>query len=148
MKNQTLYLLIVLLLISACSLKRSNPLDPIENSEIEAPNTVTGLVPVNTSPPGAPDKYVTLQWNWIPPTAYHPSGFKIYRSLAYMSQFELIDTLATYYDSEDQLITEEYSHTGVMPGDYWYKVSAYIYYGYEFPLEGRACDPVFVRVRP
>lgn len=148
MKNPTPYLLIAMLLISSCSLKRSNPLDPFENSEIEVPNTVTGLVPVNTSAPGAPDKFVTLQWNWIPPTAYHPSGFRIYRSLAYMAQFELVDTLATFYDSEDLQITEDYTHTGTMPGDYWYKVSAYIYYGHDQPLEGRACDPVFVRIRP
>lgn len=136
MKPAILSLLFILLLLASCSLERNNPLDPLGNPDIEIPNTVTNLVPY-PSPAGAPQKYVYLQWIWDPPISDLQYGFKVYRSNAYFSKYEVVGEISTPY----------YNHVNVMPGDYWYKVSAFISYE-DGDLEGRACDPVFVRVQP
>ncbi|MBW6513545.1 MAG: hypothetical protein K0B87_02185 [Candidatus Syntrophosphaera sp.] len=137
MKIPLLSLLLILALLVGCGLKRNNPLDPLGNPDIEVPKTVTNLA-YNTSPAGAPQKYVYLQWSWDPPISDLPYGFKVYRSNAYFSKYEVVG----------EVTTTSFNHVeDVRQGDYWYRVAAYISYA-DGDLEGRACDPIFVRVLP
>ncbi|MCB5246694.1 MAG: hypothetical protein LHW57_01535 [Candidatus Cloacimonetes bacterium] len=143
MKTKLLLLSLILLLIAACSLKRENPLDPIGNPAIIVPDQVSG-VQCFASGAGVINKFVEVRWNANPPL--NTDGYFVYRGLAYNSEYAVVDTVATNICNHGS----EPWHL-VLPGDYWYKVSAYrdVEDGdgnYLGRLEGRRSEPRFIRV--
>ena len=122
-------------LLSACGLKRSNPLDPNGNPGIITPSPVSGLYIVRVSSAGAANKFVELGWEANSST--NTDGYYIYRGLSYNSAYARIDTVYS---------VNTYSHsTNVFPGDYYYSVSAFKNYNGSV-LEGRISSRLFVRV--
>lgn len=125
------------LLISACGLKRANPLDPNANPSIIVPETISNLQ-VFPSPPHSTNKYVELTWQANP--NYSTDGYYVYRSLSFYATFALVDTVFTNRVSHG---SKPWHH--VFPGEYYYKISAFK----DYPggrLEGRPCLPVWVHV--
>jgi len=128
---------VLLLLTSACGLKRNNPLDPNADPTIILPELISNLQ-VFPSPPGAASKYVDLIWQANP--SYSTAGYYVYRGLGFYSSFAVVDTVFTNRASHGS----KPWHT-VVPGEYYYKISAFK----EYPggrLEGRPCLPVWVRI--
>lgn len=143
MKTKLLILSFALLLLAACSLKRNNPLDPIGNPNIIVPDQVSG-VQCFASPVGAENKYVEVRW--IANPALNTDGYYVYRGLAYYSEYAAVDTVTTNICNHGS----EPWHS-VLPGDYWYKVSAFRDVfdqegNYLGKLEGRHSEPRFIRV--
>ncbi len=143
MKTKLLILSFALLLLAACSLKRNNPLDPIGNPNIIVPDQVSG-VQCFASPGGAENKYVEVRWSANP--ALNTDGYYVYRGLAYYSEYAAVDTVTTNICNHGS----EPWHS-VLPGDYWYKVSAFRDVfdqegNYLGKLEGRHSEPRFIRV--
>jgi hypothetical protein len=142
MKTKLLLAALVLLLTAAC-LKHNNPLDPYDNPDIIVPDQVSG-VQCFSSPAGAIDKYVEVRW--IANPALNTDGYYVFRGLAYNSDYAVVDSVATNICNHGA----EPWHS-VLPGDYWYKVSAFrdVYDDsgtYLGRLEGRRSDPRFIRV--
>lgn len=135
----TAFLVLMLLLVGlfSCGLKRTNPLDPLGNADVVIPEPVVGIS-VNTSAANQVPRIVTLRWTANSPS--NTSGYYVYRALGYFASYALIDSVRV----------PEFAHSSandftVMPGDYYYKVSAYK--GYPGGnLEGRKSEPLFVRV--
>lgn len=130
-------LVAICLLLAACGLKRSNPLDPNGNPSVFVPETVSNVV-CSPSPAGAANKFVIVTWD--PNSPIFTTGYYVYRGLAYNSAYAVVDTV----------FTNSCSHGSkpwhlVAPGDYYYKVSAFKIYP-EGRLEGRLSQPAFVRV--
>ena len=118
------FMLIVLILLTlSCSLKRTNPLDPLVSGE-GYPGDVHNVhvaIPVNNS--------VVITWSSVTGA----EGYYVYRSQSYDGLYELRgDDVPTngYVDSFD--LNPE--------GFYWYKVSAYILVDGE-KLEGFRSEP-------
>lgn len=110
-------LIIFSLTVLGCGLDRSNPLDP-ENGEINTPGIVTGIE-LNASGNGAINKYIIILWNTLDETK--ANGYFIYRSRSYDGTFDLI---ATINDKEQSSYTDS---NKIVPGPYFYKMSAFIY---------------------
>ncbi len=134
------------LLLSACGLRRSNPLDPIGNPNLDVPEVVSN-VQCSPSPPGAANKYVTVTWE--PNSNRTTDGYYVYRGLAYNSAYAVVDTVETNIGTCTHGSDPWHN---VYPGQYWSKVSAfkdcYRSTG-EFlgRLEGRLSQPRWVEVR-
>ncbi len=110
--------LLAMLLIGACTLKRSNPLDPEGNPNIIVPEVVTGLNASVTT-----NKLVALSWESVA----HPHRYNIYRCLSYDGQYQFIDTTGVILDTQGNMIDEgkTYTDNDVVVGEkYYYKVSA------------------------
>ena len=142
MKTKLILAALVLLLTAAC-LKHSNPLDPYDNPDIIVPDQVSG-VQCFASQAGSANKYVEVRW--IANPALNTDGYYIFRGLAYNSDYAVVDTVATNFCNHGS----EAWHS-VLPGDYWYKVSAFrdVYDGngnFLGKLEGRRSEPRFIRV--
>ncbi|HOH98440.1 MAG TPA: hypothetical protein PL188_09085 [Candidatus Cloacimonadota bacterium] len=143
--RKILLILLILgaLLVSACGLKRSNPLDPVGNPALEIPGTPSGLR-YTTSGSGPGTKFVNLTWDSN--SSINTDGYYIYRSLAYFNTFAVVDTVLHINGN----LTQNFIHSSaddstVLPGDYWYRVSAFkTYHGGR--LEGRFSEPLFVRL--
>ncbi|MCF7793966.1 MAG: hypothetical protein K9N09_09275 [Candidatus Cloacimonetes bacterium] len=105
--------LLILILVIACSLDYENPLDP-NNSGIDVPPKVRGLNVVLTWQDSV---YIT----WHPITNSQIDGYYLYRSLDENGYYRPlteanlspVDTL--YKDSEVNIVQKEY----------WYKISAF-----------------------
>ena len=103
--------IILLLLIISCSLKRNNPLDPL-NSGVQAPNKVTGINISITE-----EDNVEIQWDTMNPN--YIDGYFIYRSQTYDGLYSIIfepDETDSLYEDIDVIIP---------PNFYWYKMSAF-----------------------
>ncbi|MDZ4122312.1 MAG: hypothetical protein U1C33_07805 [Candidatus Cloacimonadaceae bacterium] len=134
MKKLILVLCLALaMVISGCGLKRSNPLDPNADAAIIVPEQVSDLEAL-PSPANVPNKYVRLSWRAN--SSLTTDGYYVYRGLSYFSEFARVDTVIT---------VSSYDHINIMPGDYYYKVSAFKTHP-AGRLEGRLSAPVFVRV--
>ncbi|MEN6444803.1 MAG: hypothetical protein ABFC98_02010 [Candidatus Cloacimonas sp.] len=140
MVSRWLKLLIVILLVcvfSSCDLKRSNPLDPNGDGDVIIPEPVTGITYHANSLNQTPC-FVTLTWQANNP--YNTDGYYVYRGLGYNSSFELVGDVSI----------NEFTHSStndltVLPGYYWYRVSAYKIYP-EGKLEGRRSEPMSVYI--
>ncbi len=131
MKKIFFPLLMISLLFCSCSLDRNNPLDPENNESVTVPQQVTGLT--LTSNGGV----VYARWTRIDEI----KEYKVYRSLSYDGEFELIATIENpasgitefvdYVDSDVQLNTY-----------YYYKISAVSQQG----LEGTISPYKWVKV--
>lgn len=130
-------LLIALILLSSCGLRRSNPLDPLGHSGAVSPDPVVGIT-YSTSAANQNPRSVTLRWTANSPS--NTSGYYVYRGLGYFSAFALIDSVQV-----NEFIHSSASDVTVQPGDYYYRISAYK--GYPGGnLEGRRSEPIFVRI--
>jgi hypothetical protein len=114
-------ILFLILLICACELKRSNPLDPNGNFGVVVPNRVVGLM-ASGSGPGVLSKFVELRWNR---NQENTDGYFVYMGLAYNSAYERVGWTSNI--SPDSVVTTIIPIEA--PGFYYFKVSAYKYYG-------------------
>jgi LysM repeat protein len=130
-------MLLSALLLNSCGLKRSNPLDPLGNSNIVVPEPVTSIS-VGTSAFNQVPRTVTLRW--AANSSNNTSGYYIYRALAYYASYALVGSV-----SVNEFIHSSANDNTVMPGDYYYKISAYKSYA-GGNLEGRQSEPQFVRI--
>jgi hypothetical protein len=118
--------IILLLLIISCSLKRNNPLDPL-NSGVQAPNKVTGINISVTE-----EDNVVIQWDAM--NSNYIDGYFIYRSQIYDGLYTIIfepDEADSLFEDIDVFIPENF---------YWYKMSAYKMVG-DKKLEGYRSEP-------
>ena len=122
--------LLLLLIISSCSLDRSNPLDPINNSSIRVPGQVIG-VELSVSPLSASPRYIDIRWRGMD----NVDGYYIYRAYSLHSSFERIVTI-----TNNQVIQHRDDSNVFSGGTYWYKVSAFNDYP-EGRLEGQRSTP-------
>lgn len=112
-----LLFVILLVMITACGLDWSNPLDPA-NGDIRVPKLVTGIE-LSSSGQGATDKYIDITWSELSPS--EADGYFIYRSRSFDGTFELIVELRgaedNHYRDTDRIVT----------GAYFYKMSSFVY---------------------
>ena len=145
MRYTLIPLLCLALMMGACGLKRTNPLDPASHDDIEVPELVINIGYM-TSPAGALRK--TVSFEWTPNNQTSTSGYYLYRSMGYNSEYAKVDTVLTNAPSIGGKITCIHGakpwHV-VMPGDYYYKVSGWKTYG-DRRLEGPISERVFVRI--
>lgn len=140
-----------MMFITSCDLKRDNPLDPDGNASIHLPPQVIGLTAIASSA-NAANKFVQLTWNR---NDIYTAGYYVYMSLAYNSAYV---KEAYTLNPDGQSITHTYS--GLAPGYYYFKVSAFNYRGDDtmppnFPdplavnsvyLEGHLSDYIIINV--
>jgi len=128
-----LLLSLLCLLVLSCSLRRSNPLDPVGNDEIIIPLPVTNVSATAQSVSGTNIRNVKI--NWSPNSSNDTDGYYIYRGLAYNSSYARVGEVGR---------VDEFIHLNVQPNrpgeGYYYKVSAYKIYK-DGRLEGRASFP-------
>lgn len=111
-------LLLAVSFTSSCELKRSNPLDPNNNSSITAPPQVTGLTATGSGA-GILNKFVQLTWT---KNIVNTDGYYIYMGLAYNSAYAKVDTLVGNLSTTNNMTRIIPIST---PGFYYFKVSAY-----------------------
>jgi hypothetical protein len=137
MKVRTIVVLSIvilsLLFIVSCELKRNNPLD-----NVTPPPRVTGLT-ADGSGPGVENKYVELTWTKNPSAT--SDGYYVYRGLAYNAEYARIDTVSNVAPEEvvTRIIPIE------SPGFYYFKVSAFKQYP-AGKLEGSLSEWAIARV--
>lgn len=128
-KYVALIIIVVVLsiLVTACDLKRINPLDPVGNPDINIPDRVVGLS-VLGSGPGIQSKYVELKWKRnveVVDSVKNTDGYFIYMGLAYNSAYERVGWTSNV--AADSIVTKIIPIQA--PGYYYFKVSAIKYYG-------------------
>ncbi|MDN5353304.1 MAG: hypothetical protein PWQ09_60 [Candidatus Cloacimonadota bacterium] len=127
--KKIIFIITCILLLFACSLDHSNPLD-----NNQAPGKVIGIeAEAIQSPPK-----VILTWEKSAELITEEGGgYYIYRSLSYDGAYERIATIEdptiTSYEDEEVILTGEYF--------YYYKLSAFKNIEGE-RLEGQRSDPV------
>lgn len=141
MKKLFLFAVPLLVVLAACGIQRDNPLDPNYSSDIIVPAQVTGVqdqVVTGITP------YVELSWNSNSP--YNTDGYYVYRSLGYYNSFAIVDTV-WHVDGESRqtFIHSAANDYTVVPGDYYYRISAFKDYD-AGRLEGRPSSNYFVRI--
>ncbi|MDD2332244.1 MAG: fibronectin type III domain-containing protein [Candidatus Cloacimonetes bacterium] len=129
MKKLLILLGITLLMTLSCSLRRSNPLDPNGDNDITVPLQVTDVTATAQSVPNSSIRSVVVSWTRN--SVDNSDGYYIYRSLGYYAEFALVGEVGNI---------GEFTHLNVLPGQYYYKVSAFKQYS-EGRLEGRASSP-------
>ncbi len=139
-RSAILFLILVLVLLSACGLRRKNPIDPYGNSDILVPDVVINLTGSVQSSPGSTNKLVNF--NWTANNPFSTDGYYLYRSMSFNSSYARIDTVTV-----NSCIHGSKPWHSVTPGDYWYKVSAWKSYN-DRRLEGPYSDRIFIRVNP
>lgn len=131
MKNfPFIIMLIILSLLSACGLDRSNPLDPASGN-ITTPSLVTGI-DLSSSGQGAQEKFIDITWTSL--NSSEADGYFIYRSRSYDGSFDLIKVM---YGSEQNNYRDRYK---IVTGQYFYKMSAFIYLHPESPNENERLE--------
>lgn len=119
-------LILAFIIITSCSLDRSNPLDPLSN-DITVPGKVTGIqININDF------NYIDISWNPM----IDVEGFFIYRSQSFNGLYSLLEDYTT--SPTDSLFEDQ---NVIIPGNfYWYKMSAFINVGNK-KLEGYRSEP-------
>lgn len=130
-------MLVFSVLLSSCGLKRSNPLDPLGNGDVVVPDPVVNIL-LNTSALNQTPKTVTIRWSQN--SSLNTSGYYIYRSLSYNSSYARVGDVMV-----NEFVHSSASDASVMPGDYYYRISAYKAYTSGI-LEGRKSEPIFARI--
>lgn len=120
MKLKRVFILVLLLFlfICGCDLKRNNPVDP-ENTGVPSPPIVGFAEPTfsNFSSEGIN----IIKVNWIALTAKTSDGYYIYRSRSYNGTYVRIADI----DNVEQTSYEDLDN--INEGQYFYKISAYVY---------------------
>ena len=110
--KKLMFALIITIFLSSCVLKRSNPLDPMEN-DINVPNEVIGIDISHSNPD-------EISISWI--AQEDADGYYIYRCLSIDGYYDrIVDTgINTGYQ-------DSHIDNSIIPGNwYYYKMSAYI----------------------
>ena len=131
MRNVYILIVLVAMLISACSLDRSNPLDPAGNSNIQEPPIATGIELLSSN------SVVLISFNRVDSV----NSYYVYRSLTHNGVYERITEV-----NQVSNITPVVSHIdeNVILGIYYfYKITCVTVEG----LEGRFSEFKGVRVR-
>ena len=145
MRYILLPLLCLALLLGACGLRRSNPLDPAAHDDLMVPERVINIGYMTS---GAGVQIKTVSFEWTPNSQQRTDGYYLDRSMGYKSDFARVDTVLTNVPGLGGKITCIHGAKPwhqVMAGDYYYKVSAWKTYG-DRRLEGPISDRVFVRI--
>jgi len=110
--KKLLFALIITIFLSSCVLKRSNPLDPMEN-DIKVPNEVIGIDVSKSNPD-------EISISWI--AQEDADGYYIYRCLSIGGYYSRIDKNVLHPGDNDSFIDNS-----IIQGNwYYYKMSAYI----------------------
>lgn len=112
-------IILTMVVVSACELKRSNPLDPESH---DVPDRVVGLR-ASGSGAGVLTKYAALTWN---KNQNNTDGYYVYMGLAYNSAYERVGSIGNSASADSTISYQVYVDA---PGYYYFKVSAYKYYG-------------------
>ena len=116
----------VILLLTACELERTNPLDPQNNGEIEVPGIVTD-VNITSSGSGSTTKWVEIEWS----RKDNVAGYYVYRALSYDGSY----TNLTPNGIPNTSNTPYFNDNSVYAGNYYYyRLSAFSSEGLEGPL--------------
>jgi len=117
----------ILLFLGACSLDRTNPLDPKNDASIRVPNKVIHIkLTVLSESQYSPS--IKIEW----PKDNSVDGYYIYRAMSKYSNFVRIATIDNFE------INEYLDSDNIMKGyEYWYRMSAFIDYGEKGILEGK-----------
>ncbi|MCF7920299.1 MAG: hypothetical protein K9N06_10355 [Candidatus Cloacimonetes bacterium] len=111
MKN-LLFFLIALMLLGGCAMKRSNPLDPVEN-DILVPNEVIGI---DVSHSQSDEISIT----WV--SQDDADGYYIYRCMSIDGYYALLADGTINDGQSDSFIDDS-----IIPGNwYYYKMSAFV----------------------
>ncbi|PKN74278.1 MAG: hypothetical protein CVU49_08635 [Candidatus Cloacimonetes bacterium HGW-Cloacimonetes-2] len=138
MKKLILILIPIMLLLGSCGLRRTNPLDPFGDNNVVVPDPVTNITFFIQGGQG----YKTVSFSWTANSGFNTDGYYLYRGLAYNSSFAVVDTVTT-----NSCVHGSDPWHVVLPGDYYYKISAWKTYG-DRRLEGPISSHVFVRINP
>jgi hypothetical protein len=135
MRNSSI-LIIIVLILSACSLERNNPLDPQGNDNIDAPNLVTNIQLFK--PENSTNKYVKITWDHQD----HADGYFVYRALTLNGVYEDLTDGAGIANAD----TLFYTDYNVTSGNYYfYKLSAFKHYSKT--LEGPISAPKGIAIQ-
>lgn len=129
MKLFTLILLLTSLL-TACSLERKNPLDPLSNSGITVPQTVSNMILSSSN------GKVNIQWTRL----NNVYKYYIYRSLSYNGQYVKISEIMNPLTGENMTYIDD---DVVINSVYFYKLSSVNIQG----LEGHISNWKSVKVK-
>ena len=102
--KKLLFALIFAIILSGCGLKRSNPLDPIEN-DIKVPNEVIGIDVSHSNP-----NEISISWV----AQDDADGYYIYRCLSIDGYYSRIDNGVLHPKEVDSFIDNS-----IIPGN-WY----------------------------
>ena len=130
MKNFVI-LIIIILILSACELNHSNPLDPAGNAP-DAPSIVTEIE-LSLHMNSADQKYIEISWNNSNSSDCTVDYYNIYRGMSYYGVFEIIDS---------PLNPPSYDYDIISGNRYYYKISAVNTNG----LEGHLSLPKSINV--
>lgn len=131
-------LIMLIILLASCSLKRSNPLDPNGNEDIIVPEPVTGITYTTSSQNQIP---CWVKITWTANNENNTDGYYIYRGMGYYSSYALVGDVTT-----NEFMHSSADDPSVQPKiDYFYRISAYKICP-EGKLEGRRSEPYWVRI--
>lgn len=145
MKKYIIILAIALIFFTGCSLKRSNPLDP-NSHDINIPSEITNLV-VTHSAAHTDNHWAQLTWDKLP--TENADGYYIYRGQSYNGTYQRVQDLINPPNPSDSLAHPiVWVDSDIVPGDYYYKVSAHKRQGANSSLilEGHISSWVYTRV--
>jgi hypothetical protein len=131
---------IAVCMVSSCSLKRNNLLEPLINSG-ETPPVVTDIT-ASGSGAGVTNKYIQVQWK---KNAANTDGYYIYLGLDYNTEFAKYAS----YDSNQSENNSDYISKIIdiqSAGYYYIKVSAYRYLDSTDHTTPKLEGPLSVRV--
>lgn len=129
MKKTLLFILLIAIFMYGCTLKRSNPLDPVSHPDLNIPQDITNILITHS---GAHTDYhwVNLQWRWQ--SQQSADGYYIYRGQSYNGAYQKIHTVTNTPAAPDTIAhsiswrdTDDNTDTGIVPGTYFYKISAF-----------------------
>ena len=131
-------LIMLIILLASCSLKRSNPLDPNGNEDIIVPEPVTGITYTTSSQNQIP---CWVKITWTANNENNTDGYYIYRGMGYYSSYTLVGDVTT-----NEFMHSSADDPSVQPKiDFYYRISAYKICP-EGKLEGRRSEPYWVRI--
>lgn len=143
MKKQIIILTILFVLMMGCTLKRTNPLDPTTHN-INVPDDISNIL-ITHSPAHASNYWVHLEWDKL--ATENTSGYYIYRGQSYNGTYQRIQDVVNLPNTIGTPVPMTCDDTEVVPGDYFYKISAYkIQPGSALRLEGHISPYVYTRV--
>jgi hypothetical protein len=159
MKKYLLLTLAMMIVLIGCTLKRSNPLDP-NSHDIYIPGEITNIV-ITHSAAHTDNHWVQLKWDKL--SAENADGYHVYRGQSYNGTcqrldgtqgYPLINNLPNPTDSLPHPVIwidpaqSVNTPNGIVPGDYYYKVSAYrrLNPNSQLVLEGHISSWVYTRV--
>ncbi|HNX00648.1 MAG TPA: hypothetical protein PLE74_08590 [Candidatus Cloacimonadota bacterium] len=146
MKKMIILILASLLMLLGCSLKRSNPLDPVAHPGLQIPQDITEIIATPSST-HTTDHWVRLSWKWQ--NTQVADGYYVYRGQSYNGTYQRLATVTNTPVPSDTLSSSiSWTDSPVVPGDYFYKLSAFKRQGSDSgsALEGHISNYKYVRV--